>query len=99
MSEIRPAVSLDHVQLVAMWMRFLIEPHFVHEVHAINDQRVAFPMTDGVSVPEQIRVLGMRPSEINMVEAGTVIVRHFDQRRLRLDKFDQRPTPEYGRWQ
>src|SRR5262249_161261 len=57
MSEIRATISLDHVEPVAVRVRFLIKPHVVHEIDPIDYQRVAFPVADGVSVPEQIRLL------------------------------------------
>ncbi len=40
-----------------------IEPEPVIEAHGVDDQRVAFPVPDGVSIPRRVRILRMSPSQ------------------------------------
>ena len=58
-----------------MRMPRLIEPHTVLEIYAINHQRIALPVADGIPVPERIGFLRMRASvEVNLVESRTVVI-------------------------
>src|ERR1700677_4089644 len=75
MAGIGAMVALDDVQFVRMRMGFLIEINPVVERHAIDDQRVAVPMSDRVPIPGRVRIGGMTTGvEINLMEAWTFVV-------------------------
>src|SRR5580704_16871757 len=77
-AEVGPPVALDHMQLIGVRVRILIQPHLVGEIDAIDDERVAVPTSDGIAVPQEIRLFRMLTSEIDLVKPWTVIVGHFD---------------------
>ncbi len=62
MSQIGPPEALDDVHHFSVRMTRGIEPRSIVEAHGVDYQRVAFPMSDRMSHPHRIRILGMAAS-------------------------------------
>jgi hypothetical protein len=61
----RTSVALDHMQPFGVRVAHEVEPRPVVESDGVDDERVAFPMPDGVTVPCRVQRIasgGVRPS-------------------------------------
>src|SRR3984957_1443866 len=97
MAEIGAVVTLDNVQLIGMRMRFDGEPDTRVEAHAIDDQSVAVPAADGMPVPGRVWVSRVAAAvQIDLMEAGTLVIGNVDQKILALDELPQRTVAQRG---
>ena len=86
--EVDPSQSFDQMKPVRMRQRVAVHPHTLVEADRINHERIAFPMTDGMSViaRRQVRrmwssvhvdsVESMRPANIHNEDA--LLFRHVE---------------------
>jgi len=51
--------ALHQMQLIAVLVAGRVEPSTIVEPDCVDDQSVAFPMTDGIAKPGLVRILGM----------------------------------------
>ena len=57
--KIGPSVTLDRVKLLRVRVALEIKPGPFIEADGIDDQRIVFPMPDGVSIPRRVRRQGL----------------------------------------
>src|ERR1700722_2367601 len=97
MAEIGAMVTLDNVQLIGVRMRFDVEPDSRVEPHAIDDQGVTIPAADGMPIPGRVWIGGMAAAvQIDLMEAGTLVIGNVDQKILALDELPQRTVAQRG---
>src|SRR5580704_12408537 len=78
-------------------MRFHIEPDSRVEGNAIHHECIAVPSADRMPVPSRVRVARMAASvEVNLMEAGTFVIRYVNQKILALDELPQGTVAQRG---
>ena len=97
MPQIGPPEALDDVHLFGVGMAHVIEPGSIVEADAVDYQRVAFPMSDGMPHPHGIRIFGMTASvQEDLAMAWDIILeKHYEQSR-RLNQLEGKQSPGIG---
>src|SRR5271154_5266908 len=94
MSEVNSAVPLGDMEFVRMWMRLLIQPNVLLEIHTIDNQRIPLPVPDRMPIPTRVRFLRVWPAiQVNLVEPWTIIVGNHYQKGFALHELIYRANP------
>src|SRR5262252_3548979 len=54
---VRSPPALGHLALRRHRAALDVEPHVVAEADSLDDERIAFPVTDGVAVPPRLKIV------------------------------------------